>query len=307
MKWYFLLLLGIVCISTSAILVTMAGVDPTVSAFYRNLFASCFWLALLGVKSLFLILAPRTKKCSSPGVKVKNKDLTPVPYYLLFLLGFFFAVDLWAWHRAIIWLGAGPATLIGNLQVIFVALFSLIIFQQKLPRFYWPGSLLALGGIGLLTLSHGLGDQVLAGLILGLFTALTYSCFLLLLKFVEPYHLSPSQILAWVAVTTTIFLLLPLLWEGESFRLGQRALVILVIHGFVSSVVGWWLIIAAMIRLPITVASTLLLLQPVLTHIWGHLFLNQRLVAIQMVGIGVALVGIRLANWQTGGQKKSNI
>jgi len=38
-RWYILLLAGICLISTSAILVTLAAVPPTVSAFYRNFFA----------------------------------------------------------------------------------------------------------------------------------------------------------------------------------------------------------------------------------------------------------------------------
>ncbi|MCJ7601958.1 MAG: DMT family transporter, partial [Desulfobulbaceae bacterium] len=63
-------------------------------------------------------------------------------------------------------------------------------------------------------------------------------------------------------------------------------------------VVGWWLIIAALPHVPVAVASTLLLLQPVLTSIWGHIFLQQTLSSLQTVGIFLALCGIRLATWR---------
>jgi hypothetical protein len=46
-RWYVLLVVGICCISTSAILVTLAGVHPTVSAFYRNFFAALICSILL--------------------------------------------------------------------------------------------------------------------------------------------------------------------------------------------------------------------------------------------------------------------
>ncbi len=297
MKWYLLLILGVCCISTSAILVTLSGVEPTVSAFYRNFFAALIWLLLLRCRVRVHHVFGQQESCLALRPQCLSWCVQRLGVAGLFVfLGLFFASDLWAWHRAIIWLGAGPATLVGNLQVVFVALLALFVLHQRLPRLYWPGTVLALLGIGLLTLSDGVGDQVVAGLVAGIFTALTYSFFLLLLKFLGEYQLRPTLILFWVAVVTSLFLLLPLFGEGASLSLSSRSLAILLLHSFVSSVLGWWLIVTAMARLPVTVASSLLLLQPLLTNIWGHLFLNQQLGMIQVVGICVALLGIRLAN-----------
>lgn len=293
MKWYLLLMAGVCCISTSAILVSLAGADPTVAAFYRNLSATLFWLPFVLGQGLALPCQP---------ARVGRERLARVHDWgaagLLGLLGLFFAIDLWAWHRAIPCLGAGPATLMGNLQVIFVALLSVIILRQPLPRFFWPGSLLALLGIAMLTLSRGIGGQVIMGLFMGILTALTYSVFLILLKMLSHYAISVSQTLFWIALSTALFLLPPLYWEKASLLLPMKSLAILALHGLISSVLGWWLIVRAMGKLPVTAASTLLLMQPLLTHVWGDIFLGQQLGGVQIVGIFVALLGIRLANWQ---------
>ncbi|MBU0943762.1 MAG: DMT family transporter [Proteobacteria bacterium] len=298
MKWYLLLIFGVCCISTSAILITLAGVPPTQAAFYRNFFAALFWLIPYGFTRPF---APLPMKENGELV-CRIGWLAPLVHRLngpviLMALGFFFALDLWAWHRAILYIGAGPATLIGNLQVVFVSLLAVVLFGERLKKMFWPGTFLALLGIGMLTLINPLGSNVLFGLVSGVFTALTYSVFIVFLKYLEQFKTTPQQTLFWLAVFTALFLLGPTLIEDGLIIPDLRAGVILMAHALISSVVGWWVIVTVLRKLPVAAVSTLLLLQPLLTNIWGHLFLGQGLVAIQVVGIFLALFGIRLANW----------
>ncbi len=218
--------------------------------------------------------------------------------FVVAVIGLTFAIDLWAWHRCIGLVGAGPATLLGNLQVVFIALLSHFAFGELLKRYYWLGSCLALLGIGLLTLTHGIGSDVLLGLVMGLVTAFTYAIFLIFLKLLGRYDISPEQTLFWVAVATLVFIAIPFYLEAPVLVPDFPILCWLFFHAFISSVLGWWLIVKALHYLPVAQAATILLLQPLLTSVWGHLFLGQYLDGIQLVGIGVALVGIRLANWQ---------
>lgn len=216
------------------------------------------------------------------------------------VIGLVFAIDLWAWHRCIALVGAGPATLLGNLQVIFIALLSCLAFGEVLKRYYWSGSCLALVGIGLLTLSNGVGHDVLWGVVLGLVTAFTYAIFLIFLKLLGRYDISVAQTLFWVAASTLFFIAVPLFMEGQVLIPDLRTLGWLFLHAFISSVLGWWLIVKALHYLPVAQTATILLLQPLLTSLWGHLFLGEYLDLMQVVGIVVALAGIRLANWQRG-------
>ena len=298
-KWYLFLILGVCCISTSAILITLAGAEPTTAAFYRNLFAALIWLGLYPFSTPF-------KKCpvrSDSQLVVTSRWLHSFAekggvVFILAGLGLAFAVDLWAWHRCIRLVGAGPATLLGNIQVVFIALLSRVAFGEVLKRFYWFGSGLALLGIGLLTLSHGVGNEVFLGLVLGLFTAFTYAIFLIFLKLLGRYDIAPGQILFWVAASTLVFISIPFYLEQHILIPDLQTLSWLFLHAFISSVLGWWLIVKALQYLPVAQTATILLLQPLLTSIWGHLFLGQYLGWVQIVGIGIALTGIRLANWE---------
>jgi drug/metabolite transporter (DMT)-like permease len=299
MKWYLFLIFGVCCISTSAIFITLAGAEPSTAAFYRNLFAALIWLGLYRFSTPF-------KKCypkSDPGFTVKLKWLQSFAekgglVFILGGLGLMFALDLWAWHRCIGLVGAGPATLLGNIQVVFIALLSRVVFGEVLKSYYWFGSGLALLGIGLLTLTHGVGHDVFFGVVLGLFTAFTYAIFLIFLKLLGRYEIASAQILFWVAVSTLVFIAVPFFWEQHVLIPDLQTLSWLFLHAFVSSVLGWWLIVKALQYLPVTRTATILLLQPLLTSLWGHLFLQQYLDMVQLIGIIVALAGIRLANWQ---------
>ena len=298
--WYGLLVSGTILISTSAILVTLAGAPPTVSAFYRNFLAAGLWAAiLLPFRGSSLWRLPRRpeaiRKASARGLPFI--DSIPSSHALFGLLGFFFACDLWAWHRAIFHLGAGPATLMGNLQVLFVSFLGAQLFGERLGRWYWTGCALALLGIGLLNLTRGLGESILLGLLFGTITALTYAIFLIVIKLLGRYGIGAAQTLFFVSVVSAAFLALAVMAEGLSFRLhSETAFRLLLLHAFVSSVAGWWLIIRSINHLPVSIASVILLLQPVLTSVWGDLVLGQHLSIVQMAGIAVALAGIRLAS-----------
>lgn len=56
------------------------------------------------------------------------------------IAGIVFATNLWIWHRSILYVGTGPATLIGNVQVVWVALFSVVLYRvwpQKIVFFFY--------------------------------------------------------------------------------------------------------------------------------------------------------------------------
>ena len=301
--WYLSLLTGVGLISTSAVLVTIAQVAPTISAFYRNFFAAILWLPILLLCRPAALRFPtfsgvRTQASPTSAVAmVGGRFRLPGPAMLVSLLGLTFACDLWAWHRAILRLGAGPATLVGNLQVLFVSLLAVFLFGERLQKGYWLGCLLALTGIGMLTLGGGLGHEVEAGVVYGLLTAFSYSLFLIVLKLLGQYETTAEQTLFWIACLSALVLAVMAVAEGRSLLLpAGPAVGWLLLHAFLSSVAGWWLIVRAMQHLPVSVTSTLLLLQPVLTSVWGWIFLGQRLSGVQVAGIVIAVVGIRLAN-----------
>ena len=95
-------LAGALTIAFSAILVHQADVHPATAAFYRCAYA----LPVLG------LLAWREHRRYGPRALGQQR--------LALIAGVFFAADLIFWHQAIADVGAGLATVLGNLQVVFV-------------------------------------------------------------------------------------------------------------------------------------------------------------------------------------------
>jgi drug/metabolite transporter (DMT)-like permease len=60
----------------------------------------------------------------------------------------------------------------------------------------------------------------------------------------------------------------------------------------VAQVVGWLLIAEALPRVPALETSVLLLLQPMLTVVWGLIIFTERLSALQWAGVALVLGGV---------------
>src|SRR5215813_13531573 len=108
--------LGAACISSSAILVTLAHVGAVTTAFFRCALA----LPVL-----------------VPLAVLEQRRLGPRPHasrgYAI-LAGLFLAVDLVLWNYAITDVGAGVATVLGNLQVLFVGVFAWLVMRERPGR-----------------------------------------------------------------------------------------------------------------------------------------------------------------------------
>ncbi|HXZ76621.1 MAG TPA: EamA family transporter, partial [Streptosporangiaceae bacterium] len=92
--------LGAACLSASAILIKLAGTGPATAAFYR-----CF-LAL----PVLIALAIAERRRRGPR--------RPAAHLGAAAAGAFLAMDLVLWNHTIADVGAGVATVLGNLQVL---------------------------------------------------------------------------------------------------------------------------------------------------------------------------------------------
>ena len=94
---------GAACLSASAILITLANVAPVTAAFYR----CALPLPMLAVLAVAEQRRHGRRPVASHGYAV--------------LAGLFLAANLVLWIHSIADVGAGVATVLGNLQVLFVA------------------------------------------------------------------------------------------------------------------------------------------------------------------------------------------
>jgi drug/metabolite transporter (DMT)-like permease len=270
--------LGVLIISFSAILVRFSGVSADTSAFFRTVYA-------IPVLSLLWLMF------GSRGRSLKLQMLA-------FVGGIFLGLDLAIWHRAIDWIGAGLATVLGNTQVIFVGVAAWLFLDERPRRSVLLGAPLAFLGMILVSglgRPDAYGDHPLRGTLFGVLTGFTYSIFLLLFRRSTRQDETPFTAFLVCTVGSAIAAgsigglggELDLSWSWPA-------------HGWLialamgSQVVGWLLIAYALPRLPAVETSVLLLLQPMATVLWGFLMFAENLSSVQWLGVTLVLMGVAL-------------
>ena len=120
---------------------------------------------------------------AKPAMRVRARAVKPTPrvFGLLVIAALFFAVDLWMWHRSILYVGVGLATLLGNFQVFALAGYGALVLGERGGWRLWAGLLLALFGLALLLAPgwDGFDARFRIGIAFGLGTAVAYAGFLI--------------------------------------------------------------------------------------------------------------------------------
>ena len=273
---------GAALISTSAVFVKWVSVGPTASAFWR--------MALAGLLLLFWLGRPKVRAGWKP---------TPRVLGLLLVAAVCFAVDLWMWHRSILYVGVGLATLLGNFQVFALAGYGALVLGERGGWRLWVGLLLALVGLALL-LAPGWAQfdaRFRLGIAFGLGTALAYGAFLIAFRAGQAQRgsLSNEAMLWWLCLFTAALLLPLSLLAGERLQpAGAADWGALLAYALIAQVLGWLVIGRVMPRLSAGVLGLCLLLQPMLSYVWDWLLFDAHLGAVELLGLGLSLAGIFL-------------
>jgi drug/metabolite transporter (DMT)-like permease len=270
--------LGAVMISFSAVFVKLAQVNPTVSAFYRVFFGGCFLLVILLVRGELRWYGGRFLK-------------------LALITGVFFALDLYAWHRSIQFVGPGLATILGNFEVFMVPAVAFVIYGEK-PSIRLILSIPpALAGLFMIvgTPWGQLSPDFRLGIYYGIATAVFYTGFLMVFRRMQSEPGSPPVIYSLMVVSfaTALFLGLEMIRNGDSFAIPDiQSLSSLVGLALMCQTLGWFLIGQSLPKIPAAVAGLVLLLQPSLSFVWDVLFFNRETSAMAWTGVVLALCAI---------------
>lgn len=270
---------GAMCIASSATLVGLAHVAPATAAAFR-----CFYaLPVLGV------LAWREQRRLGPR-PARDRVVAVVA-------GVFFAVDLLLWHHAIAAAGAGIATVLGNLQVVFVGFGAWAAFGERPSRRLVMALPVVMAGVVMISGLIGSGaygsDPALA-VVYGVGTSVAYALFILILRGrgsgetgrVAGPLFEVSAVCAVVCVIAAPIsggISLVPTWPGHAW---------LALLALTSQVAGWMLITWAWRLLPAAQASLLLLIQPIASVALSAAVLAERPSAWQLAGCAVVLAGV---------------
>ena len=275
----FLVLIGAFLISFSPIFVSLSDLQPTVSAFYRVFIGSIF----LGV-----MVALNYQR---------YEDKFLINRYLV-LACFFFALDLWFWHRSILYIGPGMSTLIVNFQIFIIPLLSYFIFNLVPNRY----QILAifLGAFGLyLTLGYGgsfSSENIRLGLIFGILTAFAYSAYILSLKkndLEDSARISPVISLLRISAISALILFVAVKFEGESLAINSaQNLFSMLAYGIMSHVFGWYMIILGLKTITATTAGIILISQPIFSLVWEYLIFSRVINSIEIIGISIVVLAM---------------
>ena len=272
-------LFGAMLLSFAPLLYIRSDTSPVTGAFFRMLYAL----------PILIFLVWYLNRDDPRGIR--NRALA-------FSAGLLLAIDFVGYHSAIDYIGSGIATLIGNSQVVIVTLVSWWMFGERPNRmivFALPMVMLGLILISGIWDDEPYGDDPIKGVVGGIVAAIFYSSFLILYRFSNRIQ-APSvnlQLDATGGAATGLLIagILPLsrldiepidfsfTWPGHGW---------IILLAASCQVIGWIAITYALPRLPAAHTSFAILLQPVLTILWGVIILSEN-PSIQQIG-GMSLI-----------------
>jgi drug/metabolite transporter (DMT)-like permease len=273
--------LGALVIAFSGILVRLSEVSPSTAAFFRCAYA-------LPVLALLAWIERRrygTRSWRDRG--------------LAWTAGVLFAADLTFWHHSIEAVGAGLATVLGNIQVLLVGLLAWAALGERPENRSLAAIPVVFGGVILISGvigSGAYGDDPLLGVVFGVSTAIAYALFLLILRQGNSDERRPAGPLFDATLSGAVFSAIGGIAVGDiDWVPGLESQAWLVLLALSSQVLGWLLISVSLPRLPAVLTSIVLMLQPVSAVFLAAVLLSEAPSPVQLLGVAVVIAGVAVA------------
>jgi drug/metabolite transporter (DMT)-like permease len=262
--------LGAATISSSAVFVAESGASPVSTAFYRTA------LAL----PLLVMLAVIEQRRHGPRPLAQRLRAV--------LAGVFLAVDLILWTHAIADVGAGVATVLGNLQVLFVAGLAWLFWKERPSRavaFALPVVMIGVVLVSGLIDSSTSSEHPLPGICYGIGTSIAYAGYLLTLRRSSSTSAHvPGPVAEATAGAAAASLVFGLVFGGLALNPVWPSIGWLLALALLSQTAGWLFITSSLPRLPAAVSSLMLLLQPAASLALAAVILGQQPTPLQILG-----------------------
>lgn len=271
---------GAAAISFSAIFIRLADVSVSTAAFFRPFYA------LPAIALLYALSRGHDPRSARER-------------WATIAAGGLMGVAFTLWNYSIAYVGAGLATVLGNVQVLFVGLFAWWIFRERPPRSTLFAVPLVLGGVVLATgvgRADAYGADPFLGVLYGMGNAVAYAAFLLVFRRTTRSTTRPWGPLLDASVGAAVMtLVLGVLTDPAlDLRPSWPAHGWLLALAIGSQTLAWGAILVVLPRLPALDTSVILLVQPALTMVWGAVMFAERPSAWQWAGVAAVLAGVAL-------------
>ena len=290
---YLLLLVGILAVSTAAILIRLILLEASalVIAAYR--------LALSALISGLLLLISH----KSERARLNRKDIG-----LLVLSGVFLSAHFAAWITSLEFISVSSSVILVTTTPLWVALLSPVVLKEKVSsRFYWGMAVAIIGGICIAISSPcrlssvGLrcsgsvferGSQTLWGMALALFGAWMASGYMLIGRKMRLKMDNLSYTTAVYTVSAIVLILVVILRGEKVLGYSPQIYALFVALAVIPQLLGHSVLNYSLEVLPATVVSMALLGEPIGSTILAVIFLNEIPSTLEIIGGIFILLGI---------------
>lgn len=176
---------------------------------------------------------------------------------------------------------------------VFVFLVSFALKLERPTPLKWAAIVMVMLGIVLLTRIYDVqpGGVTPIGVIAGLLAGLSYALFIFGFKYAAP-HGSPQAILV-IAFAALSLILFPLGDTGQTISaLGTPSWPLFITLGVLGAGVSFILYVVGLNDTAPAVAAIVAMVEPVTASLFGILVLDERLVGLELVGMGLILLTV---------------
>lgn len=275
---YIPIIIGVISISLSAILVKLAKADSGVIAFYRLLFS-------------VLIMSPLFFYKYIPEIKELNKR----DWIFSSIAGVFLAFHFILWFESLNYTSVASSTVLVTLQPLFAFIGTYFFFKEKLSFKTILSGIIAI--IGSFLISWGdfkVSGSALYGDLLALIACALITGYLL---FGQDVRKRVSLITYTMVVYTcsTICLFFYVLIKGESFGpYSPMTWVWFLLLAIIPNLLGHTLFNWAVKWVSTNVISVAVLFEPIGAAILAYFVFTEKLIATQIIGGIIVIVGVLL-------------
>ncbi|MDK2981492.1 MAG: hypothetical protein PWQ55_1839 [Chloroflexota bacterium] len=291
------LFVAIMSVSTAAIFIRLAqqNLPSLVIATNRLVLATLF-------------LAP----FSIPKVRKEKNLITRNDVYLLVLSGIFLGFHFASWVTSLEFTNVVSSTVLVTTSPVWVTLFSPLVLNERLPKSFTLGLLIAIAGILIVSFSNAcslgvgglqcgltgnlLGREALKGNFLALVGAWCASAYMMCGRKVRGHLSNQSYSFIVYAVAAVTLLVLSLIKRQPLLMARGIDWLWLVMLALVPQIVGHSLLNWALGKLPAAYVSLSLLGEPPGSALLALIFLNEKPTLLQVIGSAVIIYGIYRAN-----------
>jgi drug/metabolite transporter (DMT)-like permease len=279
---YLALVVTVLATSIGGMFVRWANAPGIVTVFYRTALSSIL-VAPFFVKNI--IKSKQTFKSISPWIPIAM------------LGGLMIALDQASWASALLMTKMANTTYFNSLAPLWVALFALLVFKEKLKWVFWVGLSLALGGtLIILGLDLIYRPHLGPGDLLGLLSSFFYGGYFLVTQ-IGRRNLD-TLTYTWIATLSCALCLglINIIFNQSVVGFPLESYLFFFGAAITSQVIGYFSLSFALGHLSATIVSPTMLAKPITVALLAFIFFGESLTIGEIIGGILVLAGIFLIN-----------